>query len=91
MCLRKDYYVFARTTVCPRTDYYVSARTSIICISISIICMWNMNEQVSGVIVAARVHVPDTDDAGAVTDDDAGPCEDIVVLAKTHSGASENT
>ena len=39
----------------------------------------------------ARVHVtdtydvPDTDDADADTDDDAGPCEDIVVLAKTHS------
>ena len=39
--------------------------------------------------VAARVHVtdtydvPDTDDADADTDDDAGPCEDIVVLAKT--------
>ena len=45
----------------------------------------------------ARVHVkntydvPDTDDADADTDDDAGPCEDIVVLAKTHSGASEDT
>ena len=35
--------------------------------------------------------VPDTDDADADTDDDAGPCEDIVVLAKTHSGASEDT
>ena len=34
--------------------------------------------------MAARVHVLDTDD-------DAGPCEDIVVLAKTHSGASEDT
>ena len=32
----------------------------------------------------ARVHVLDADD-------DAGPCEDIVVLAKTHSGASEDT
>ena len=47
--------------------------------------------------MAARVHVtdtydvPDTDDADADTDDDAGPCEDIVVLAKTHSGASEDT
>ena len=45
----------------------------------------------------ARIHVtdtydvPDTDDADADTDDDAGPCEDIVVLAKTHSGASEDT
>ena len=44
-----------------------------------------------------RVHVtdtydvPDTDDADADTDDDAGPCEDIVVLAKTHNGASEDT
>ena len=47
--------------------------------------------------MAARVHVtdtydvPDTHDADADTDDDAGPCEDIVVLAKTHSGASEDT
>ena len=47
--------------------------------------------------MAARVHVtdtydvPDADDADADTDDDAGPCEDIVVLAKTHSGASEDT
>ena len=41
--------------------------------------------------VLARVHVPKTDDADADTDDDAGPCEDIVVLAKTHSGASEDT
>ena len=47
--------------------------------------------------MAARVHVtdtydvPDTDDADADTDDDAGPCEDIVVLAKTHNGASEDT
>ena len=56
--------------------------------------------------MAARVHVPDTDGvpdtddadvdadtdyADADTDDDAGPCEDIVVLAKTHSGASEDT
>ena len=47
--------------------------------------------------MAVRVHVtdtydlPDTDDADADTDDDAGPCEDIVVLAKTHSGASEDT
>ena len=47
--------------------------------------------------MAARGHVtdtydvPDTDDADADTDDDAGPCEDIVVLAKTHSGASEDT
>ena len=50
-----------------------------------------------GVIVAARVHVPDTfnvpytDAADAETDDDAGPCEDIVVLAKKHRGASEDT
>ena len=52
-----------------------------------------------GVIVAARVHVPNrydvpdtcTDDADADADDDVGPCEDIVVLAKTHSGASEDT
>ena len=29
MCLRKDYYVFARTSI-------------IICISISIICIWNI-------------------------------------------------
>ena len=42
-----------------------------------------------GATVAARVHVtdtydvPDTDDADADTDDDAGACEDIVVLAKT--------
>ena len=36
--------------------------------------------------MVARVHVTDTDDADADTDDDAGPCEDIVVLAKTHSG-----
>ena len=41
--------------------------------------------------MAARVHVtdtydvPDTDDADADTDDDAGPCEDIVVLAKTQT------
>ena len=35
--------------------------------------------------------VPDTDDADADTDDDAGPCEDIVVLAKTYNGASEDT
>ena len=35
--------------------------------------------------------VPDTNDADADTDDDAGPCEDIVVLAKTHRGASEDT
>ena len=47
--------------------------------------------------MAARVHVtdtydvPDTDDADADTDDDAGPCEDIVVLPKTHSSASEDT
>ena len=54
--------------------------------------------------MAARVHVPktydvpdtndadaDTDDADADTDDDAGPCEDRVVLAKTHSGVSEDT
>ena len=47
--------------------------------------------------MAVRVHVtdtydvPDTDDADADTDDDAGPCEDIIVLAKTHSGASEDT
>ena len=33
--------------------------------------------------------VSDTDDADADTDDDAGLCEDIVVLAKTHRGASE--
>ena len=33
--------------------------------------------------MAARVHVLDTDD-------DAGPCEDIVVLAKTHSGPCED-
>ena len=49
-----------------------------------------------GIIVAARDHVPetddvpdteyvdaDTDDADADTDDDAGPCEGIVVRAKT--------
>ena len=47
--------------------------------------------------MAARVHVidtydvPDTDDADADTDDDAGPCEDILVLVKTHSGPSEDT
>ena len=47
--------------------------------------------------MAACVHVtdtydvPDTDDADAETDDDASPCEDTVVLAKTHSGASEET
>ena len=34
---------------------------------------------------------PDTVDADADTDDDAGPGEDIIVLAKTHSGASEYT
>ena len=34
--------------------------------------------------MVARVHVPDTDDAEADTDDDAGPCEYIVVLAKAH-------
>ena len=33
--------------------------------------------------MAARVHVLDTDD-------DAGPCEDIVVLAKTHRGRCED-
>ena len=38
----------------------------------------------------ARVHVPDTDDADADTDDDAGACEDIVVLAKTQSGPCED-
>ena len=36
-----------------------------------------------GVIVAGRVHVPDRDNADVDTDDDAGPCEDIIVLAKT--------
>ena len=41
--------------------------------------------------LASRVDVLDTDDADADTDDDAGPCEDIVVLAKTHSGTSEDT
>ena len=47
--------------------------------------------------MAARVHVtdtydvPNTDDADADTDDDAGPCEDIVVPAKTHSGPCEET
>ena len=35
--------------------------------------------------------VPDTDDADADRDDDAGPCEDIVVIAKTHGAASEDT
>ena len=33
--------------------------------------------------MAARVHVLDTDD-------DAGPCEDIIVLARTHSGPCED-
>ena len=41
--------------------------------------------------MAAHVYVPNTDDADADTDDDAGPCEDIVALAKTRSGASEDT
>ena len=42
----------------------------------------------------ARFHVPD--DAEAYTDnadvdtDDAGPCEDILVLAMTHSGPCED-
>jgi len=48
--------------------------------------------------VAARVHVPDTydvpetNDADADTDDahDAGPCEDVVVLARTHRGPCED-
>ena len=50
----------------------------------------------NGATVAARVHVPDTydvpdtDDADADTDDDAGPCEDIVVLAKTHRGVYDD-
>ena len=35
--------VFGSTTMCLRKDYYVFARTSIIiCISISIICIWNI-------------------------------------------------
>ena len=34
-------------------------------------------------MLAARVHVLDTDH-------DAGPCEDILVLAKTHSGPCED-
>ena len=44
----------------------------------------------------ARVHVtdtydvPDTNDADADTDDDAGPCEDIVVLAETRNGVSDD-
>ena len=55
--------------------------------------------------MAARVHVPNTDDVDADTDDDAGHgeeigvlakthsgrCEDIAILAKTHSGASADT
>ena len=53
--------------------------------------------------MAARVHVPDTydvpdideadadtDDADADTDYDAGPCEYIVILAKTRSGPCED-
>ena len=35
--------------------------------------------------------VPDGDVGDADTDDDAGPCEVIVVLAKTHIGVSEDT
>ena len=35
--------VFGSTTMCLRKDYYVFARTSIIiCISIGIICIWNI-------------------------------------------------
>ena len=48
--------------------------------------------------MAARVHVLDTDDDAGPCEDivvlaktHSGPCEDIVVLAKTHSGASEDT
>jgi len=48
--------------------------------------------------MAAHVHatntydVPAKDDTDADTyDDDDGPCEDRIVLAKTHSGASEDT
>ena len=40
--------------------------------------------------MAARVHATDTYDVPDA-DDDTGPCEDIVVLAKTHSAASEDT
>merc|ERR1712115_701679 len=73
---------------------------SIICIW-DIICICNMNtsggnvirsqrqSRCDGATVAARVHVTDTYDVPDT--DDAGPCEDIVVLAKTHSGASEDT
>ena len=96
MCLRKDYYVFAKAII--------------ICVSISIICIWNMStsrgsvirsqrqSRCDGATVAARVHVLDTDDDAGPCEDivvlaktHSGPCEDIVVLAKTHSGASEDT
>ena len=55
------------------------------------------HSQCSGATGAARVlitntfDVPDTDDADADTNDDAGLCEVIVVLAKTHIGVSEDT
>ena len=45
---------------------------------------------IARVPVTDTYDVPDTDDADADTDDDTGPCEDIVVLAKTHGGASED-
>ena len=32
--------------------------------------------------MAARVRVPNTDDVDADRDDDAGPCENIVVLRR---------
>ena len=42
--------------------------------------------------VLDRVHVPDTYDVPHTNDSntDDGPCEDIIVLAKIRSGASED-
>ena len=87
MCLRKDCYVFARTSIiiCIRHQHHPYQYPHRLYLE-HLMYLEHEHEQES----MFRSHA-DKDDTDADTDDDAGPCEDIVVLAKTHSGASDDT
>ena len=94
-CLRKDHYASSQGLQCPRMDqhHHVYQHQHHLYLEHEheqqerMFRLHNGKSGCDGVIVAARVHVHvlDTDDAVADADDDAGPCEDIVVFAKTQN------